>query len=224
MSLLKTGGTKVLTTQSGFLVQNGDAVTGSVLFLDPVCSAVTSVSGSATGSTFSLDENPVGTSINLSGTIGSSALSGNYTILSTGCSGPLSAPETGTFTASLVTPLTGNISGTFVSNTAAATTYMVTGQVAQGANTGSSSTPLTGSLTFTGGFCYPTANIVGSISGTAVVMNLVNSDGAQIGQVTGSWTEGTSFNGTYNYLGQTGAPKPCGDTGNGMVMLAIAGS
>lgn len=226
MSLINTGETRVTTTQSGSLLQNGDVVTGSVFFTNPDCSGVASVTGTVTGQAFSLAENPVGTSVTLSGTLGSavSPLSGNFTILSTGCIGK-SAPAAGTFTASLVAPLTGNIAGTFSSNNGS---FGLTGQVSQGANTGGSSIPLTGSITFTGGFCYSGANIVGSISGTAVVMNLVESDGVQIGQLTGTAsTDGSSLSpASLKYVGLgTGAGKGCVNDGAfNNLTLTITGS
>ncbi len=225
ISMTKTGKTTVSHTQSGSLLQNGNAVTGNLMFTDIPCSGVGSANGAVSGTAISLTVNPVGTAITLSGSISSATgqppMSGTYTILSTGCVGPQSAPETGTFTASLVTPLNGNIAGTLVSNKGV--TSGVTGKVSQGANTGSSSTSLTGSLTFTN-FCYANANIVGSISGTSVVMNLVNSDGTQIGQLFGTTPlDSSSVTGTYQYFGLgTGASKACVDGDTGAATLTIA--
>jgi hypothetical protein len=103
------------------------------------------------------------------------------------------------------------------------------GKVTQGANTGASTTPLTGNVTFTGGFCYTSANIVGSISGTSVVMNLTDSDGVQIGQLYGTsvidGTSITSVTGAFQYLGLgTGASKACveGDTIDLTVTIAAS--
>lgn len=223
MSLQKSDSSLTPKTQSGSLVQTNDAIAGSVIFIDAPCSGVGNVSGTVRGSAVTLDVASTGLSVILDGTIapGQTSMSGNYTILSTGCSGPQSAPQLGAFTANMVSPLSGNITGTFVSNTGA-TTYAVTGQVAQGANTGDSTTPLTGSLTFTG-FCYATANIVGSISGTSVVMNMANANGAQIGQATGtSSLDGTLLSGKYQFLGQgSGAPKGCGSGGSGTFSFSL---
>jgi hypothetical protein len=227
MSLTNTGDTNPTTTQSGSLLQSGNAVTGTVLFVNPDCSGVASVTGTVIGSAFSLTEDPVGTSVSLSGTLTdpASPLSGNFTILSTGCTGNKPAPASGTFTASLVTPLNGTMSGPFASNNGS---FSLTGQVSQGVNTGGSSIPLTGSLTFAGGFCYSGANIVGSISGTAVVMNLVDPDGVQIGQLTGTLsTDGTTLSpASLKYLGLgAGAAKGCvNDGGFNNLTLTITGS
>ena len=223
MSLQKSDSSLTPKTQSGFLVQTNDAIVGSMIFIDSPCSGVGNASGSVNGSAVTLNLASTGLSVILTGTIapGQTSMSGNYTILSTGCSGPQSAPQMGAFTANMVSPLSGNITGTFVANNVG-TTYAVTGQVTQGANTGDSTTPLTGSLSFTG-FCYTTANIVGSISGTSVVMNLVNANGGQIGQVTGtSSLDGTLLSGKYQYLGLgTGAPKGCGSGGSGTFAFSL---
>jgi len=229
INLAKEGKTKVSHTQSGSLLQNGNAITGNLIFTDIPCSGVGNVSGTVSGSAVSLSVSPVGTAITLSGTVSTAAsqppFSGDYTILSTGCTGSQSAPETGTFTANMVTPLNGNITSTF-SAPKVGTTPTMSGKVTQGANTGASSTPLTGSVTFTGGFCYASANIVGSISGTSLVMNLTDSDGVQIGQLFGtSLIDGTSISGTFQYLGLgTGASKGCVDGDTIDVTVAVAAS
>jgi hypothetical protein len=226
INLTRAGNTKVSHTQSGSLLQNGGAITGNLIFTDIPCSGVGNVSGTVSGAAVSLTVSPVGTAIALSGTVSSGpALGGNYTILSTGCTGSQSAPETGTFTANIVTPLNGNITSTF-SAPKVGTTPTMAGKLTQGANTGASSTPLTGSLTFTGGFCYASANIVGSISGTSVVMNLTDSDGVQIGQLYGtSLIDGTSISGTLQYLGLgSGASKGCVDGDTIDVTVAVGAS
>src|SRR5258708_17938410 len=144
-------------------------------------------------------------------------MSGDYTILSTGCTGSQSAPQLGTWTADLVTPLNGTVQGTFLS-TPHGTTVNVTGQLTQGANTGSSLAPLTGTLSLAG-YCYPTATVVGSISGTSVAISLVNTDGSAFGEVDGVTSlDGTSVTGTYRAIGQgSGVAKNCVDGDSGSV-------
>jgi hypothetical protein len=223
MSLQKSNTSLTPKTQSGFLVQTNDAISGSMIFIDAPCSGVGNVNGTVTGSAVTLNVDSTGLAVILAGTIasGQTSMSGNYTILSTGCSGSSSAPQMGTFTANMVSPLSGNITGTFLSSSGA-TTYAVTGQVTQGANAGDSTTPLAGTLSFTG-FCYASANIVGSISGTSVVMNLVNANGGQIGQVTGtSSLDGTLLSGKYQYLGLgKGAAKGCTSSGSGTFTFSL---
>jgi hypothetical protein len=232
MTLLKTDTTTIYKTQTGSLIQTGDDITGSVISINDPCSGVGSVTGSVSGDSVALSISPVGTSVTLSGTIANppKSMSGTYTILSLGCAGSQTAPQVGNFTANLVSPVSGNITGTFAGKNSGPT-YAVTGTVTQGANTGQSSTPLTGSLTFAAsgsgpGFCYASANIVGSISGTSVVMNLVQTDGSQIGQIFGTATlDGTLVAGTYDYLGLgKGAGSNCVDGSSGAVNFSIAGS
>jgi hypothetical protein len=227
ISLTKAGQTKVSKTLSGSLVQNSDVISGTIVFTDRPCTGVSSVNGNVSASTISLAVDPVGTDTTLSGSVGSgqTSMTGNYTILSTGCTGPQAGPETGTFAASLVTPLSGNITTTF-SAPKVGTTPTMAGKVSQGANTGASTTPLTGNVAFTGGFCYTSANIVGSISGTSVVMNLADSDGVQVGQLFGtSSIDGTSVAGTFQYLGLgPGASKGCADGDSIKLTVAVGGS
>lgn len=233
MTLTKTDNPVLDKTQSGSLVQNGNEVTGSVLFSDSPCSGVGSVSGTVSGANITMQVSPTGVSVNLTGTIGSgqTSMSGNYNILSTGCSASQSAPVSGTWTANLVAPLNGNITGGLTSTGEKTTctnsmtppcTYAVTGKVVQGANTGTSSTPLSGSLTVTG-YCFASASIQGSISGTSAILDLVNADGTQIGEIYGSTSiDGTSMSGVYHIIAQgTGGTAPCVDGDNGTVTLTI---
>ncbi|HTC49484.1 MAG TPA: hypothetical protein VK722_19340 [Candidatus Aquilonibacter sp.] len=224
MSLQKSNSTLQPKTQSGFLVQNGENVGGSVLFTDIPCSGIGNVTGTVSGTDVSLVVDPVGIEVNLSGTVGSgqTSMSGNYTILSTGCSGTETAPQTGAWTANLVSPFSGNIQGTFVSTPHSAT-YAITGSVKQGSNTGVSTAPLTGTMSATG-YCFATANITGSIGGTAVVIDLADTDGVEVGQIIGtSSLDGTSFAGTYQILGLgSTVPPPCGDGDSGTVTFSLS--
>jgi hypothetical protein len=223
MSLQKANSTLAPKTQSGFLMQSGDAITGSVIFIDIPCSGVGGVTGTLDGSAVSLVVAPSGTQVNLTGTVntGGGSMGGNYTILSTGCVGSQTAPQSGTWTANLVAPLSGSIQGS-LSSTVLGTTFALTGQVTQGSNTGLSSATLGGTLSPTG-YCFATSTIVGSISGTSVVMNLVNSEGAQLGQIIGtSSLDGTTMTGTYQVMGQgKGAAPGCVDGDSGTVTMSL---
>lgn len=210
-------------TQSGFLQETGGVVTGSMIFDDSAnaCSGVGDATGTVSGSTVSLSVNPVGIQISLDGTLTSTSMNGSYTMLSTGCSGRYSAPETGKWTANIVTPLNGNMQGTFTS-LRLGSALPITGKVTQGPNTGTSNAILSGSLSITG-YCFTSASISGAVSGTSVVMNLLNSDGTQIGQVSGTSTvDGKSMTGTYNIvpLGP-GGTQPCQNGDSGSVTLTL---
>jgi len=223
MSLQKADSTLTPKTQSGFLTQSGETIGGSLMFTDVPCSGIGSVNGTVSGSNVSFVVAPTGVTVNLTGTVGSgeSSMSGNYTILSNGCSGSQSSPQTGTWTASLVTPLKGNIQGSLASNVHN-TSYALTGSISQGSSAGTSNAPLTGTLTATG-YCFSTVNIVGAISGTAVAINLVDAGGVEVGQVNGTASlDGTSVTGTYQVLGLgKGAAPGCVDGDSGTMTLNL---
>lgn len=219
MSLQKNQSKLKPKTQSGFLVQSNNAVTGDLLFTGIPCSGVGTVTGSVTGANVSLVVDPVGITVNLTGAVSSdqTSMSGNYTLLASGCG----STESGTWKANIVKPLNGNLQGTFTS-TRLGKALPVTGQISQGQNTGSSNTTLAGNLNITG-YCFASATISGAVSGTAVVMNLVNSSGTEIAQLTGTSTlDGTSVTGTYHVIPQgTGGTPPCVDGDGGKVSLSL---
>lgn len=197
ISLLPFNTSGNLNSQSGFLLQNGETVTGGIIFNDSPCSGVGAVSGAVSGAGVTLVANPVGTQINLNGVIasGPTSMGGQYTLLSTGCTGGV-VPQTGTWIADLVAPLNGTVSGSLSSQSGPS--YILSGQLSQGPNSGGSSASLTGTLSIAG-YCVSTVNITGSISGTALTLNLVNSDGTQAGQISATTSlDGTTVSGTYN--------------------------
>ena len=205
---------------SGFLVEGTDGVvTGSALFSAKPCSGVGEVSGSVNETAVSLTVSPNGVTVNLTGLVGAGAttMNGSYTMLSSGCGGSQSNPQAGSWTANLVSPLMGNIQGTFVS-TKSATTYPIAGKIAQGPNSGSSNAPLTGSLNITGSPCFTASTISGAISGTAVVIIFNGPNGTEIGQISGtSSLNGTALTGSYKIVPQNTPPgTPChaGDAGS----------
>src|ERR1700722_17871697 len=86
-------GTSSAETGSGFLVQSGKALTGSILLSgqtvagETTCIGVGSVLGEANGSLVTITASPVGQTLNLTGTPANSfaSMSGNYSILASGC-------------------------------------------------------------------------------------------------------------------------------------------
>jgi hypothetical protein len=199
-------------TFTGFLIQSGTSVTGN-LILGSNCSGVGPLTGTVDGQNVSLTINEFGEDISLMGTMPSSnsPMSGEFSNLAGGCT---AYPNTGTWSAVQVAPLTGSFHGTFVSATPANGTLDVTGTLAQGPNTGSSTATLTGTIAASGAarFCsyLSTATITGIISGTAVSLNLFGPDGSlisqigQIGQIGNPaasqatvTTDGTSLIGSY---------------------------
>jgi len=177
---------------SGFILQSGSAVTGS-LILGGGCNGVGTVTGKVDGQNLALTIDEFGQEISLTGTLppgspsGSTFISGPFSALAGGCA---TYASTGTWSATPVTPISGTFHGTFVSTVssgAAADTFNVTGSLTQGPNTGSSNATLTGTLTATGipHFCpyLTSATISGFISGTSVTLNLFDTTGSQVAQV-----------------------------------------
>lgn len=177
---------------SGFMLQSGSAVTGSMI-LGGGCNGVGTVAGTVDGQNLALTINEFGQEISLTGTLppggpsGSTFISGPFSALAGGCA---TYASTGTWSATQVAPISGTFHGTFVSAASsgvAPDTFNVTGSLTQGPNTGSSNATLTGTLTATGAphFCpyLTSATIKGFVSGTSVTLNLFDSTGSQIAQV-----------------------------------------
>jgi hypothetical protein len=220
ITLSPSNGAQTVKTLSGFLVETGSDLSGSLLFNDFPCISVGNVSGTVAGPSVTLQVAPVGIQLQMTGnmTSGSLGMSGNYTILATGCASHGTSPQTGTWTASLVTPVNGSITnGSITSNHSGNPSYMITaGQISQGPNSGSTNATLTGSQLAIAGYCVTDAlNIAGSISGTSMVLNLTDSvTNASVGQISGTISlDGTTFSGKYDILPQTNAPCKDGDGG-----------
>lgn len=195
MSLLRSS-TNIAKSASGFLIQSGKSVTGSILVSAGAdnCAGVGPVSGQVSAGNITLSVGQVGRTVNLAGTVGkaSTSMSGNYSILASPCG----ATQTGTWTGTQVQPVMGNFKGTF-SSAIESEQFQLTGQIAQGPNTGSSDATLSGNLT-TNHTCFSSASISGLIGGTAVVFNLTSAEGEALGTITGNvTTDGTSITGTY---------------------------
>src|SRR5208282_6128007 len=97
--------------------------------------------------------------VNLTGILGSSfpSMSGNYSILASGCG----QTDLGTWTANKVAPLIGSFQATFTSYSG--TVYQFTGTITQGPNTGQSTATLSGNMTPSDQTCFDTASITGSV-------------------------------------------------------------
>jgi hypothetical protein len=198
---------------SGFLVQSGSAIAGSVV-LGGGCSGVGPVIGKMDGENLSLTINQFGQDLTLTGSVPSASgfLGGDFSTLAGACN---AFPNTGTWTAIEVPPLAGTFHGTFTS-AGSGSVVNVTGTIAQGPNTGNSNASLNGTVTTTGSaqFCdYLTvASINGLISGTTVTLGLFGPEGTQITQIPASIApDGTSLTGNYSFQGISSSCT--GDTG-----------
>jgi len=188
-------------TFSGFLLQSGDNITGSVT-LSAGCEGVGSVTGTFDGQNLQLTIGGFGQDFSLtaalpSGSAADTTIAGQFSTLAGGCIGFTS---TGTWTAVRVQPLAGPFHGSVVLGTGiTATTIDVAGTMTQGPNIGASNATLTGTLneTSTNLFCsyFSNVTIAGLIGGPNANLNLYGYDGSQIGQISSATvaTDGTSL-------------------------------
>jgi hypothetical protein len=191
-------------TYSGFLLQTGNLITGS-LILGGECAGVGPVTGTITGQTFQLDVNESGQDLTLTGAIpsggaGGVLLGGQFSTLGGGCTDA----STGTWTSIQVTPLNGTFHGTLVSQTNG--TVDVTGALSQGPNGGASNAPLSGSMVTSSvpPFCSyaTTATITGQISGTVASLFLFGANGAPLNAdpiVAAITANGSGLSGSYSF-------------------------
>jgi hypothetical protein len=215
-------------TESGFLIQSGQTLDGSVLLSGQTisgqvsCAGVGAAVGQATGSGVTMTVTPTGQTVNLTGTPANNftSMSGKYSILSAGCG----QTDFGAWSANLVDTLTGNFQATLTSNGALGVSNY-SGSVTQGPNTGNTSATLSGTMTSTNSPCFSSIKVAGAVSGTAVVLNLLNSDGVALGKLSGTMTtDASSINGTYRFsnaasgLPPTNNPACQGGDGGNMTM------
>jgi hypothetical protein len=191
-------------TQSGFLLQTGKSVTGSLLLSgqtisgQPDCAGVGSALGQMDGSGLSMTVSPAGQTVSLTGAAANNftSLTGNYSILASGCG----QTETGTWTANRVNPLSGAFQATFTSSFTSGLVFAFTGTISQGTNTGGSTATLSGTMTSSNSPCFSSASVTGVITGTSVVLNLATADGISLGKYSGTLaTDATSMTGSYRF-------------------------
>lgn len=207
----QAGGTP---TESGFLLQTGNSLTGQFLFAGLAqCTGLGSASGILTGNNVEITLNQAGQTLTLTGTAASdgSTMGGTYAVLDAGCG---NGTSTGTWTANPVKPVTGTYLATFNSYTLG--TYVFNISATQGANTGESIATISGTATSSNAPCGENLAIAGTVGGTAVVVNFLTSEGTAIGQFTGAIsTDASTLNGTFDFLAQaSGTSCTAGDAGS----------
>jgi hypothetical protein len=185
-------------TFSGFLVQSGNAISGSVILGDG-CQGVGPVTGTLDSQKLSMTINEFGQEVSLVGDVpsGNGFISGSFSTLPGGCT---QFPNTGTWSARLIPPVGGNFHGTLTSTKNGIVN--VTGNLGQGPNTGASNATITGNIVASAPqqFCayLTSATISGVISGTQATLNLFGPDGVQTTQIDGTLTpDSTSLTGPY---------------------------
>ena len=209
--------TGALKKESGFILQSGNILAGQFLLTGgTICPGIGSAQGQVSGTNVSIAVSQVGQTITLTGTAAGdgSNMNGNYSILESPCG----TTQVGNWMANQVAALTGQLQATFTSSSTAGQVSHFSGSVTQGPNRGESTTTLTGSLSSTDAPCVSSASIAGQISGTAVVLNLLSSEGVALGQFVGTMTtDAATITGTYNVLPQSS--NGCADTGNAVVSV-----
>lgn len=176
---------------TGFLVQTGNSISGTVIFNLTVgsglCQGTGSITGHVDGQNLTLSINEFGQQVSLTGTMPSDGgpIGGQFSNLAGGCT---NFPNNGTWTATQVAPIGGNFQGTFTSTAIPSNgSFTVSGSLNEGANTGESTATLYGAISAdnSASFCsyLPSATIRGLISGTSISLNLFGANGSQFAQL-----------------------------------------
>jgi len=186
----------------GFLLQNNATASGQTVYSITSSTSATGPcnSGSApitvtiSGQNVTLQEIAGTQTYTLTGTLSSdgSTMMGTYnSTAGTASDGsPCGYAETGlSWSAVSVPPLTGAITGSFHSTSGNSglkdQDFAVSGTLTQGENIGGSNATITGSLSFTNYPCFSTASVNGQISGDTVILQLIGTNGATVGQIGG---------------------------------------
>jgi hypothetical protein len=186
--------------QGGFLLQNNQSITGEVVYSislppqsngsppTPCNSGSTPVTGTFDGQNINLTVTAVNQTFTLSGILSASGSTMMGTYTSTAGAKGCGTAQTGLqWSATLVPPLTGAIQGMFhsVQNNPALRNqvFPVTGSLTQGENIGASNATVTGTLNFEGYPCLINASVNGQVSGNSVILQIIASNGLNVGQI-----------------------------------------
>jgi hypothetical protein len=219
---LQRGDTGAIKTQTGFLLQSGTSITGQVLLTQTGCAGVGTATGEMSGSSVAINVTQTGQTVQLKGTAAGdgSSIQGNYSLLASGCGNT----QTGNWNGTRIPTLNGSFTGTFSSKLTPGVALHFNGTVAQGANTGSSSASLNGTMTSSDApACYNNVNINGMVSGTSVVFNLLTADGTALGAYQGTGTtDMNTITGQYNFVNaQSDVLGNCGGGDFGDAVLSV---
>ena len=179
---------------SGFAQQAGINLTGSVTFLipniqnpsAPPCAGAAPLTGKIDGQNLHLSVNQNGQMLTLTGASSSdnSSLSGTYT----SPAGICEPAESGSWTATLIKPISGSFQGVFHSVSSNSYSlqdkdFQITGTITQGENTGATSATLIGTITAANYQCFSTASLNGTVSGSTVRLSIIGVSGLQVGEI-----------------------------------------
>src|SRR5215469_6835214 len=179
---------------SGFVLQKGGALSGSLSFLipnvqnpsSPPCAGAAAINGTVNGQALNLSVNQNGQMLTLTGSSSpdGSSMGGNYSSAAGACE----PGESGTWTAALVRPVSGLFSGNFHSTSSTSYNlqdkdFQVSGNLIQSTNTGASSATVTGFITASNYQCFSSAALNGTISGSSLRLSIIDATGLQIGEM-----------------------------------------
>jgi hypothetical protein len=194
--------------QGGFLLQNNGTVTGALVYSvslpnasAPCNSGSVPVTGTISGQTVTITAVAGTQTFVFTGMLStdSSTIVGTYTSTAGTASDGSSCgtAQTGLqWSGAAVPPITGAFQGSFHSTGGVAglsnQDFAATGLLTQGPNVGATSASVSGTLTFvippslsSDYPCFDTASVNGQISGTSVILQIVGSDGSNLGQIGG---------------------------------------
>jgi hypothetical protein len=193
--------------QGGFLLQKDGTVTGAATYAIslptangvPCNSGSAQINGTISGQNVTLTAAAGNQTFTFTGTFSSdgSTMTGTYSSTAgTGQGGSAcGTDQTGLqWSATSVPPLTGPVKGSFHSTSGPLNNqnFRVTGVLTQGENIGASNATVTGTLNFVDPVsllsnypCFDTASVNGQISGNVVVLQIIASNGANVGQIGG---------------------------------------
>jgi len=221
--------------QGGFFLQKNGNVNGQLVYSIYLPQTQTPCSSGSARVSGTVDENAVkltaiagAQTFNLTGNLSSDGSTMTGTFTSTDGAGCGTAQTDLDWTATLVKPINGSFTGIFhstLSGVVGNQSFAATGSLVQGDNIGASNATVTGTLNFNGLYpCMNVASINGTISGSSVVLQIIDSTGLTIGQIGGpagsshpgpvafkSTSSGNMLQGTDGY-GISTASCPAGNT------------
>ena len=203
--------------QGGFLLDNSGSIHGAAVYsvslpsqtggVPILCNSGSApISGTVNGQTVTLKATAATQTFTLTGTLSGDGKTISGTYASTAGTAPdgsaCGTAQSGVaWSATSVPPLNGTLSGTFHSGSGILRNqdFVVTGSLTQGQNIGASSATVTGTLEFMDASgvpsnypCFTTAFVNGQISGNAVILQIIGTDGSNVGQIGGSPGSGVS--------------------------------
>ena len=208
--------------QGGFLLQNGGAINGAAVYAvsapniqpplsNPCNSGSAPISGTNSSQTVSFTAVAGSQTFTFTGNVSSdgSTMLGTYSstagTASDGVTPCGTAQSNLQWSAVLVPPITGPVQGSFHSTGGLSNLinqdFVVSGSLTQGQNIGASNATVTGTLTFIDPItqlslypCFAQASVNGQISGSSVVLQIINIDGSIAGQIGGPANGATGVN------------------------------